>query len=348
MRGTPSFYDPSNAERWSYRPNHRILAETAFDYARDYHIAPSAADKERVVLLVIDAQRDFCFPEGALFVAGRSGRGAIDDSRRLAEFIYRELPKITAIHPTLDTHEAFQIFSPMFWRDEKEQPLLPHDMIDSNLNIHRGGEKIGRALPAMDVALMLGMSYIELVRQVGFYAKQVESGGHSGKYMLYLWPEHCILGSEGHNLVGVIEEARLFHAYARTTQNKHELKGQNPLTENYSVFSPEVTAHWNGKTPIAERNQQFLDHILSFDKIIVAGQALSHCVQSSIDDLLAEIVRRDARLAQNVYILEDCMSAVVVPNGPDFTEQGRAALARFAAAGMHIVQSTTPMHSWIY
>jgi nicotinamidase-related amidase len=324
------------------------VAEAAFDYARNNHIAPSESDEVKVVLMPIDVQRDFCFPEGALFVAGRSGQGAIDDSRRLAEFIYRELPNITTISPTLDTHEPFQIFSPMFWRDEKEMPLLPHDMIDGDLIIQRGGKAIGRALPSLDIASMLDMSHIELVRQVSFYVKQVLLGGHSGKYMLYLWPEHCILGSEGHNPVGVVDEARMFHAYARVSQNRPEMKGQDTLTESYSVFSPEVTEHWNGKRPIAARNQRFLDHILSYQKILVAGQALSHCVQSSLDDLLAEIKRRDARLAGNVYILCDTMSSVVIPDGPDFTEKGEEALKRFAAAGMHIVRSTDPMKSWIY
>ena len=64
----------------------------------------------RVHLLLIDVQKDFCFPEGTLYVAGRSGRGAVDDSRRIAELVYRNLDVFTDITTTLDTHLAYQIF----------------------------------------------------------------------------------------------------------------------------------------------------------------------------------------------------------------------------------------------
>ena len=55
-------------------------------------------------------QNTFCTPGFELFVAGRSGTGALDDSRRLCEFVYRNLGSLTQIVPTLDTHQALQIF----------------------------------------------------------------------------------------------------------------------------------------------------------------------------------------------------------------------------------------------
>ena len=56
-----------------------------------------------------------------------------------------------------------------------------------------------------------------------------------------------LLGSPGHALVEVIEEARLFHAYARTAAAPVELKGGNPLTENYSALSPELLRRFDGR-----------------------------------------------------------------------------------------------------
>ena len=84
---------------------------------------------------------------------------------------------------------------------------------------------------------------------------------------------------------------------------------------------------------------------------MIAGQAASHCVKSSIDDLLDEIVTNDPSLAEKVYIMTDCMSAVTVPdrNGgfaADFTEEAEKAQQRFADAGMHLVVSTDPIDSW--
>ena len=70
----------------------------------------------------------------------------------------------------------------------------------------------------------------------------------SGRYRLYLWPPHCLQGGDGHSLVGVIQEARLFFAYARKAPAGIEIKGGHPLTENYSALSPEVLLAHDGSS----------------------------------------------------------------------------------------------------
>ena len=97
---------------------------------------------------------------------------------------------------------------------------------------------------------------------------------------------------------------------------------------------------------LAQRNTQFLHTLLAADAVVIAGQAASHCVKSTIDDLLDEIVAADKKLAEKVWLLTDCMSAVTVPDGKggfaiDFTDQADAALARFANAGLHLVRSSS-------
>jgi len=79
---------------------------------------------------------------------------------------------------------------------------------------------------------------------------------------------------------------------------------------------------------------------------VIGGQAKSHCVAWTIDDLLTEIMAYDAALAKKVYLLEDCTSPVVVPGIIDFTDQADAAFQRFADAGMHVVRSTDPIQGW--
>jgi len=142
-----------------------------------------------------------------------------------------------------------------------------------------------------------------------------------------------------------VEESVFFHTIARNSQALFEIKGGNPLTENYSVLRPEVLDGFDGN-PIAEKNGKFIDKLLDFDAVIIAGQAKSHCVAWTIDDLLTEILARDPILAKKVYLLEDCTSPVVVPGVVDFTEQADAAFQRFAAAGMNVVKSTQLMESW--
>ncbi|HEY1818124.1 MAG TPA: nicotinamidase [Kofleriaceae bacterium] len=339
---TPQFFVPKHAAEWSYRPDAAALATAATAWRAQHAIRPAAADETRVHLLLIDVQKDFCFPEGTLYVAGRSGSGAIDDSRRIAELIYKNLGSITDITTTLDTHLAYQIFFPSFWLDASDQPLTAHRTISAD-EIASGAVRPNPAIAKW----LCGGNYTWLCTQVEFYCRELE---RAGKYQLYLWPPHCLLGSDGHALAGVVHEARLFHAFARASQSNVEVKGGNPLTENYSVLRPEVTARFDG-APLGQRNTQFLATLLAADAVVIAGQAASHCVKSTIDDLLGEIAAQDPALAKKVYLVTDCMSAVTVPDGKggfaaDFTPQAEAALQKFADAGMHLVKSTDPIHSW--
>jgi nicotinamidase-related amidase len=338
----PPFFDARNAERHPYAPDSARLFAEAAQWRRAHGIAPAARDKRNVHLLLIDLQKDFCFPEGTLYVGGRSGRGALEDSRRIAEFVYRNLDLLTNLTTTLDTHFAYQIFFPSFWVDQDDAPLAPFREVTS-AQIDRGEVKPNPAVAAW----LCNGNYPWLLKQVRHYTAELEK---AGKYTLYLWPPHCLLGSDGHALAGVVQEARLFHSFVRGVQSWVEVKGGNALTENYSVLRPEVLTRHDG-APLAQRNTAFLKTLLTADAVVIAGQAASHCVKSSIDDLLDEIAAQDATLARKVYILEDCMSAVAVPDGKggfaaDFTPQAQAALQRFAAAGMHVVRSTDPIESW--
>ena len=315
------------------------MATTAFEWRKQHSLTAAAADERRVHLLLIDVQKDFCFPEGSLYVGGRSGVGAVDDSQRIAEFIYRNLGALTDITTTMDTHLAFQIFFPQFWQDRNGASMTAHAVISAD-QIASGEVKPN---PAMAKWLCNG-NYTWLCKQVEYYCRELEK---AGKYQLYLWPPHCLLGSEGHALAGVVQAARLFHAYARTAQSTVEVKGGNPLTENYSVLRPEVLTRFDGGA-LAQRNTQFLHTLLASDAVIIGGQAASHCVKSTIDDLLAEIVSVDKTLAKKIYLLTDCMSAVAVSDGKggfvaDFTDQATAALQRFADAGMNLIKSTDPL-----
>jgi nicotinamidase-related amidase len=84
--------------------------------------------------------------------------------------------------------------------------------------------------------------------------------------------------------------------------------------------------------------------LLTFEAVVVAGQAKSHCVAWTIADLLEH---HDLRgLAQRTYLLEDCTSPVVVPGVVDYTDEADAAFQRFEAAGIHVVRSAEPIDRW--
>lgn len=348
----PQHFDPKNAGIWGYRPKMDELALFAPGWRRQHDIKPAGLDRIKVAHVDIDDQYDFSHPEGALYVAGRSGTGAVDDAARIAQFIYRYMHVLTGIYPTFDTHFALQVFSAPFWQGPAGEPLLPHSLIVADQggvlnNIALDGKMILRNVrPRPDMAWWLsGANYPWLVKQMIHY---VEELARAGKYTLYLWPVHTPLGSPGHAMTGIVMEARYLHSYVRGVQSHAEIKGGHPLSECYSVFGEEVRTRFDGQ-PLTQKNTRFIDVLLSHDVVIFSGQAGSHCVKSSIDDFLDEILAKDPELAKKIYVLEDCMSAVVVgPVGSpgDFTPQMEAGLDRFRDAGMHVVKSTTPMSDW--
>jgi nicotinamidase-related amidase len=286
--------------------------------------------------VLVDVQNTFCLPDFELFVAGRSGTGAIDDNRRLCEFLYRNLDAITQVVPTLDTHQAVQIFHAAYLVGADGRRPDPYTLV-SALDVEEGRWQVD---PAFAAAARIDPEYA--LRHLLHYTRALERGG---KYSLTVWPYHALLGGIGHALVSAVEEAVFFHALARRSQPDFQVKGSNPLTEHYSVLGPEVRAGPDGE-PIGAENAVLIERLLGFDAVIIAGQAKSHCVAWTIDDLLAAGERREAELARRVYLLEDCTSPVVVPGVVDYTEAADAAFERFADAGMHVVRSTDPIESW--
>jgi nicotinamidase-related amidase len=154
-----------------------------------------------------------------------------------------------------------------------------------------------------------------------------------------------MLGGIGHALVPAIEEAVFFHSVARVSQPDFQVKGDAPLTEHYSMLGPEVTEGPDGDR-LGGRNTELVDKLLTFDAVVVAGQAKSHCLAWTIDDLLSNDDVRERGLAERTYLLEDCTSPVVVPGVVDYTDEADAAFARYEAAGMHVVSSTDPVEGW--
>jgi nicotinamidase-related amidase len=145
--------------------------------------------------------------------------------------------------------------------------------------------------------------------------------------------------------VSAVEEAVFFHGVARYSAPDFQVKGDNPLTEHYSMLGPEVTDGPDGDSLVGA-GPGLIEKLLHFDAVVVAGQAKSHCLAWTIDDLLEDEHVRERGLAERTYLLEDCTSPVVVPGVVDYTDEADAAFERYAAAGMHVVRSTTPIESW--
>jgi nicotinamidase-related amidase len=327
----PEFFDPGRVGA-VWRVPYEDRAVEAEAWAARHGLGPAAGDSFRLCLLAVDVQNTFCIPGFELFVGGRSGTGAVDDNRRLCEFVYRNLGAITQIVPSLDTHHAMQVFHAVWLVDEQGNHPAPYTLVSA------ADVESGRWRANPEVAAALGIEASRLQRQLEHYTRRLATGG---KYDLTVWPYHAMLGGIGHALASAVEEAFFFHGIARRSRPEFQVKGDNPLTEHYSMLGPEVTDGPDGE-PLGARNTALVEKLLTFDAVVVAGQAKSHCVAWTIDDLLRDDEVRD-RLAPRTYLLEDCTSPVVVSGAVDYTDEADAAFERYAAAGMHVIRSTDPI-----
>jgi nicotinamidase-related amidase len=330
----PAHFDPSRVGQ-VWRVPYEDRAREAPAWADEHELGPAAEDTLRLCLLAVDVQNTFCIPDFELFIAGRSGTGAVDDNRRLCEFVYRNLGEITQILPSLDTHHAMQVFHAIWLVDDHGNHPPPYTLVSAD------DVESGRWRMNAEVARALGIDVDYAQRHLVNYTRRLAEGG---KYDLTIWPYHAILGGIGHALVSAVEEAVFFHGIARYSQPEFQVKGDNPLTEHYSMLGPEVTEGPDGD-PLGGKNTALIEKLLTFDAVVVAGQAKSHCLAWTIDDLLNDEQVRE-RLAERTYLLEDCTSPVVVPGVVDYTDEADAAFGRYAAAGMHVVRSTDPISSW--
>lgn len=329
-----------------WKVDYQKIAKAASDWSKEHNIQPSSSDTFKLCLVIVDAQNTFCIPDFELFVGGRSGTGAVYDNQNLCGFIYRNLNLITQIMPTMDTHQAMQIFHSIFLVDENGEHPSPFTLI-SHEDIRKGRWRFNELLSPN---IKRSPQYVN--RHLLHYTEELKQ---TGKYELTIWPYHAMLGGIGHALVSSVEEAIFFHTIAKYSQPHIHVKGDNPLTEHYSVLGPEVKSGPDGKAielrtqslfQKSTHSEEILRGLGAFDAIVIAGQAKSHCVTWTISDLLDGVMKVNKSLVEKIYLLEDCTSPVVIPRIVDYTEEADRAFERFESAGMHLVRSTEPVASW--
>jgi nicotinamidase-related amidase len=323
----PRFYDRA-AVGTLYLERAARVAEEAIAARSALGLRDAREDGERIAAFGIDCQVAFCTPGASLFVPG-----AVEDTVRTIEWLYRHLARITTLVLSLDTHSVHQVFHPSAWVDGEGRPPAPFTVITTE-DVRRGrwrpvlrpeGETFGEAA-ALE------------------YCEQLEK---SGRYVLTIWPYHALLGGASHALVPALMEASIFHAVARRAETVFEIKGRSAVTENYSVLSPEVR-RLGGRT-VGEFNTRLFDLLMAHDRLYVFGQAKSHCVRSTLLDLVEECRRRDPALLRRVHVIEDAMSPVPpppidpLPPALDFPRVAEEALRAFAEAGMRIVRTSDPV-----
>lgn len=229
----------------------------------------------RTLLLIIDMQNDFCRSDGALYV-----KGAEKDAARLGKFTAAHSDKIDHIIMTQDNHHVIDISHPEFWEDNNGNPPAPFTEISTE-NVLKG---VWRARYNKAKAIE--------------YLHKLEK---QGEFPHVIWPEHCIIGSYGAAIVNEIMQP--VRAWARKGNFFDVvIKGTNPLTEHFGALMANVQIE---DSPETQLNTELVEKLQLFETILVAGEAKSHCVATTIKQMLPI-----KSLARKLLILEDCMSDV--------------------------------------
>jgi nicotinamidase-related amidase len=314
----PPFYLPSDVQRL-YIERSELLAAQAASWIERYALQPAATDRFKIALFCIDGQISFCHPQASLFVPG-----APADIQHIVEFMYRHLPHITTLIFSLDTHLIYQIFHPSWWVNAQGAHPAPFTAITAQ-DIETGA---WRPLYAVEESK-------EYVRQLS----------KKGKYTLVIWPNHALLGGISHALVPALQEAAIFHALVRRVATHYQMKGSEPLTENYSVLAPEIESIFGKK--LGSFNRRLFDLLMSHDRVYVCGEASSHCVRETLLDLKERCLAVDPALLRKIYILTDATSPVPAPKDApaalNFPVIAQETFKSLEAAGMHLVRTTDPI-----
>ncbi|GGP28193.1 hypothetical protein [Silvimonas amylolytica] len=267
----------------------------------------TALAKAAMHLLLIDPQNDFCdIPGAALPVPGANA-----DMQRVADLVARHGSQFDAIHVTLDSHRPIDIAHPAWWRDESGQMPPPFTIIAE-----------------ADVAA--GKWQARDTEQQAASLHYVQELARRGHYQLLVWPEHCLIGSWGHNV-----HAGLFDALNQWSRQQirpvhYQIKGLNAATEHYSAIQAEVP---DPADPHTLPDQDWIAQLKTADTIVIAGEALSHCVAGTVRDLADQL--GDAQV-HKLLLLTDCCSAV-----SGFEEAGKAFVQELTARGMRTATSDT-------
>jgi len=260
-------------------------------------------------LLIIDPQNDFCdIPGAALPVAGADA-----DMRRLASLVRSRGAALGAITVTLDSHQRLDIAHPGFWQAADGGAVTPFTQITATQL------RAGEFRPRDAGALASAQAYLE----------DLEA---RGRYTLMVWPVHCEIGSWGHNVHAEVHAALAAWQEAQQRNVAYVIKGTNPWTEHYSALQAEVP---RDDDPGTQLNLGLIAELDRAARILIAGEASSHCVKASVEHLAVHL---PSRYLAKLVLLTDCMSPV-----GGFEAQAGEFIAAMQAQGLTLSTSTAEL-----
>lgn len=296
-------------------------------------------------LLLVDVQNDFHPPKGSLAIPTAGA-----DAERIAILIRQNTQSIDRVVVTLDTHQKLHIAHPCFWwsndTGESRRHPEPFTIITANdirnavwqprSDLHISLESLPDPTIFTDMEKVQDdtTGTFDLTKYCLEYAIRLEA---AGRFQICIWPEHCLIGTPGHNVVECIHSALTL--WTETTGHcvEYIFKGQNILTEMYSALAADVPVTVDTQFNHTLHESLLMSSLSSKqsstpNRLIVCGQALSHCVNYTVRDIVTiwPMERRS-----EIILLQDCTSAV-----PGFESAATTFVQDMMEAGIQIRSST--------
>ena len=234
-------------------------------------------------LIIIDPQNSFCDPEkGTLYVPNSE-----NDIKNISKFVDKMSEKISKIYVSLDLHHLISIFHPLMWINDKKEHPEPFTVIEYS-------------------DIQNNIWYPIFPELKNKYIKYCKELGKIKKHKLTIWPEHCLISSEGSNVVPILYNSILKWQKKVNNNINWIIKGNSIHTENYSIIKAEIP----DKNDISTLpNKELLKSLeQTEEQIFVTGECGSHCVSESIIDMVNESSNK--RIIEKIIFIEDCISPV--------------------------------------
>ncbi len=267
---------------------------------------------KNIHLVSIDPQNDF-MDNGTLPVPG-----ALNDMDRLAAMVQKHSKKISDIHITLDSHRGLDISHAPFWINSSTGK-----MPDPFTQITFRDVKDGIWLPKIPSMRDHVLAYTE------FLEKQ-------GNYTHTIWSTHCLIGTPGHAVEDKFFQAANNWANDNIALIDFVVKGSDFRVEHFGALQAEMPMADNPETQL---NSGFLQTLQDADAILLAGEALSHCVRATIQQIVDNI---GSEHVKKLHLLADCSSSIpAIPNVVDFPALTATWLKDMQKLGLTVTDSVS-------
>ena len=264
---------------------------------------------KKIRIVNIDSQVDFCDPKGNLYVTG-----AEKDCERFAAMLDKISDKIDDIDLTMDSHNWAHIAHPMFCKNSTGEHPKPFTLISVD------DVKNGVWTTTKPSLYKWGLEYVRTLEK-------------NSRYVLCIWPPHCIIGSFGQCLFPTVQDSLKRWCEKYFAYPNFVTKGSNILTEHYSAIIADVPDPNDFTTQL---NTRFIQNLEESDIVLVCGQASSHCVKNTVVDIVNNF--SDPAYAKKLRLIKDCMSPV-----PGFENLQDELWTFCKQHGIEVVDSRSPI-----